>query len=208
MPTEAIDGLPAHTAAARPCAYSRSRYGAGGVRNVPGSPLPRSPSRQVQPLGAPLRAARARARRSARNGKNAEVDHRVLLGRTPRKAVARAARFLGHAEPSGDQSRRPRRKMRGRGGRPAGRLPHQKPPVRLRQAALPSLVFPAAWPVIDPAVGKARTTDQSTVAGSRDHPWRPRALEISASVAFSVSLTATPPIPENRPRLLPRQHVG
>jgi hypothetical protein len=34
-----------------PCAYARSRYGAGGVRNVPGSPLPRSPSRQVQPLG-------------------------------------------------------------------------------------------------------------------------------------------------------------
>jgi hypothetical protein len=51
-----------------PCAYSRSRYGAGGVRNVPGSPLPRSPSRQVQPLGAPRRAARARARRSARKG--------------------------------------------------------------------------------------------------------------------------------------------
>jgi hypothetical protein len=34
---------------------------------------------------------------------------------------------------------------------------------------------------------------------SGDHDWSLRALEISASVAFSESLTATPPIPRNPP---------
>jgi hypothetical protein len=63
-----------HSGSPGPCAYSRSRYGAGGARNVPVSPLPRSPSRQVQPLGAPLRAARARARRSARSGWAPQYD--------------------------------------------------------------------------------------------------------------------------------------
>jgi len=49
--------------------WARSRYGAGGVRNVIGKPLLRLlPSCQVQPFGAPLRAARARANRSARSG--------------------------------------------------------------------------------------------------------------------------------------------
>src|SRR5262249_2723244 len=38
------------------------------VRNVVGKPFFRSPSRQTQPVGAPLRAASARARRSARSG--------------------------------------------------------------------------------------------------------------------------------------------
>src|SRR5271167_2608293 len=54
-------------------AWARAREGRA-VRNVPGSPLPRSPSRQVQPLGAPLRAARARARRSARSGWAPQYD--------------------------------------------------------------------------------------------------------------------------------------
>ena len=49
--------------------WVRSRYGADGVRNVIGNPLLRSlPSCHVQPFGALLRAARARANRSARSG--------------------------------------------------------------------------------------------------------------------------------------------
>src|SRR5262249_12494039 len=48
---------------------ARSRYGVGGVRNVIGKPLLRLlPSCHFQPFGAPLRAARARANRSARIG--------------------------------------------------------------------------------------------------------------------------------------------
>jgi hypothetical protein len=49
------------------------------------------------------------------------ASHCSVLERTPRRPVTEPARFLGLAEPSADQSRRPRRKMRGRGGWPTGR---------------------------------------------------------------------------------------
>jgi hypothetical protein len=54
---------------------ARSRYDAGGVRNVLGNPLLRlSPIPEVEPLGAPVRAARARDKRSARTGDANKID--------------------------------------------------------------------------------------------------------------------------------------
>ena len=72
---------------------------------------------------------RLQARRCGESGgrlwKSAEVDHRVPLFRVwselPGRAVAGAARLLGLAKPSGDQSRCPCRKMRDRGAAPTRR---------------------------------------------------------------------------------------
>ncbi len=66
---------------------------------------------------------RLQARRCAQTGgrlwKTAEIDHRVPLFQVwdERRdtAVARAARVLGRAQPTGHQPRRPRRQMRRRG---------------------------------------------------------------------------------------------
>jgi hypothetical protein len=75
MPTKATDGLPAHTAAARPlCVFAFSIWRRRRPERARQSPPTVAEPRQVQSLGAPLRAARARARRSARNGWAPQYD--------------------------------------------------------------------------------------------------------------------------------------
>ena len=89
MPTEAIDRLAAHAAESRTLVYARSRYGAGGALYVAGNPsLPLSSSCQVQPLGAPLRAASARASRSARIGWARQSIYRKPRGRRHERAAS------------------------------------------------------------------------------------------------------------------------
>src|SRR5437667_12761614 len=62
-----------------PFAYRASRYGAGGIRKV--LPFLRPPSScQDQPFGALLRAASARAKRSARMGCARQYESIASLG--------------------------------------------------------------------------------------------------------------------------------
>ena len=83
-----------------------------------------APSDQAKLLG--RMQARCCGQTGSRLWKTAEVDHRVPLFRAwnaPKHAMARITRLLGLTKPPGDQSRRPRRQVRGRGARPTSRPP-------------------------------------------------------------------------------------
>ena len=131
-----------HSGSPGPCAYSRSRYGAGGVRNVPGRPLPRSPSRQVQPLGATLRAARARARRSARSGWAPQYDSIASrgVGGTNGRLSARDRSALVLC----NRHRFVELRYRAQRRRYIGDKGHEVRPSLMRKAAIDCSLFPDA----------------------------------------------------------------